>query len=137
MPIADRRPALKCGVGVVDLDTGRLVASLEFVSGVEEIFDVQVVPNARCPMLFGPYDSLDGVAPIGTIPQSPPAPNVNGTLYFSANTGTTSLEWKRDGTDATDAPPGGLDSAAVTTPGSKALPPRGAPQVLFRSYSLW
>jgi hypothetical protein len=46
MPIAERRPELKCGVGLVDLGTGRLVAHLEFVTGVEEIFDVQVVPGA-------------------------------------------------------------------------------------------
>jgi uncharacterized protein (TIGR03032 family) len=68
MPIAERRPELKCGVGVVDLDTGRLVAHLEFVTGVEEIFDVQVVPGARCPILSGPYPSLDGAAPICTAP---------------------------------------------------------------------
>ena len=74
MPIAERRPELKCGVGVVDLGTGRLVAHLEFVTGVEEIFDVQVVPGARCPVLSGPYASLDGVAPIWTVPQPPPAP---------------------------------------------------------------
>jgi uncharacterized protein (TIGR03032 family) len=68
MPIAERRPELKCGVGVVDLGTGRLVAHLEFVSGVEEIFDVQVVTGARCPALSGPYPSLDGTAPIWTAP---------------------------------------------------------------------
>src|SRR5262245_48133277 len=73
MPIAERRPELKCGVGVVDLGTGRLAAHLEFVSGVEEIFDVQVVPAARCPALSGPYASLDGAAPIWTVPQPPPA----------------------------------------------------------------
>src|SRR5262249_35755332 len=73
MPIAARRPELKCGVGVVDLTTGRLVAHLEFVTGVEEIFDVQVVPGARCPALSGPYASLDGAAPIWTVPQPPPA----------------------------------------------------------------
>src|SRR5262249_41643652 len=55
MPIAERRPELKCGVGVVDLTTGQLVAHLEFVSGVEEIFDVQVMPDARCVALSGPY----------------------------------------------------------------------------------
>jgi uncharacterized protein (TIGR03032 family) len=71
MPIAERRPELKCGVGVVDLTTGRLVAHLEFVTGVEEIFDVQVVPGARCPALSGPYASLDGAAPIWTVPQPP------------------------------------------------------------------
>jgi uncharacterized protein (TIGR03032 family) len=74
MPIAERRPELKCGVGVVDLETGRLVAHLEFVTGVEEIFDVQVIPGTRCPALSGPYASLDGAAPIWTVPQPPPAP---------------------------------------------------------------
>jgi uncharacterized protein (TIGR03032 family) len=74
MPIAERRPELKCGVGVVDLGTGRLMAHLEFVTGVEEIFDVQVVPGARCPALSGPYASLDGAAPIWTVPQPPPVP---------------------------------------------------------------
>jgi uncharacterized protein (TIGR03032 family) len=73
MPIAERRPELKCGVGVVDLGTGRLVAHLEFVTGVEEIFDVQVLPSARCPVLSGPYASLDGAAPIWTVPQPAPA----------------------------------------------------------------
>jgi uncharacterized protein (TIGR03032 family) len=68
MPIAARRPELKCGIGVVDLATGRLVAHLEFVTGVEEIFDVQVVPGARCPALSGPYPNLDNVAPIWTVP---------------------------------------------------------------------
>jgi len=71
MPIADRRPELKCGVGVVDLTTGRLAAHLEFVTGVEEIFDVQVVPGARCPVLSGPYPSLDSGQPIWTVPQNP------------------------------------------------------------------
>jgi hypothetical protein len=69
MPIAERRPELKCGVGVVDLTTGRLVAHLEFVTGVEEIFDVQVVPGARCPALSGPYPGLDSAKPIWTVPQ--------------------------------------------------------------------
>ena len=68
MPIAERRPELKCGVGVVDLGTGRLMAHLEFVTGVEEIFDVQVLPGTRCPALSGPYASLDGAAPIWTVP---------------------------------------------------------------------
>jgi uncharacterized protein (TIGR03032 family) len=74
MPIAERRPELKCGVGVVDLGTGRLMAHLEFVTGVEEIFDVQVVSGARCPALSGPYANLDGAAPIWMVPQPPPAP---------------------------------------------------------------
>jgi uncharacterized protein (TIGR03032 family) len=74
MPIAERRPELKCGVGVVDLMTGRLAAHLEFMTGVEEIFDVQVLPGARCLALSGPYASLDGTAPIWTVPQPAPVP---------------------------------------------------------------
>jgi uncharacterized protein (TIGR03032 family) len=70
MPIAERRPELKCGVGIVDLVTGRLVAHLEFVTGVEEIFDVQVLPGARYPALSGPYPTLDGTAPIWVVPES-------------------------------------------------------------------
>ena len=44
------------------------------MTGVEEIFDVQVLPGARCPALSGPYPSLDGAAPIWTVPQPPPGP---------------------------------------------------------------
>jgi uncharacterized protein (TIGR03032 family) len=77
MPIAERRPELKCGVGVVDLGTGRLIGHLEFMTGVEEIFDVQVLAGARCPALSGPYANLDGAAPIWTVPQ--PAP-ITGKL---------------------------------------------------------
>jgi len=51
-------------------EAGRLAAHLEFVSGVEEIFDVQVLPGTRCPALSGPYPSLDGAAPIWTVPQA-------------------------------------------------------------------
>jgi uncharacterized protein (TIGR03032 family) len=74
MPIAARQRELKCGVGVVDLGTGRLAGHLEFVTGVEEIFDVQVLPGARCPALSGPYPSLDGGAPIWTVPSPGTAP---------------------------------------------------------------
>ena len=73
MPIATRRPELKCGIGVVDLSSGRLAAHLEFVTGVEEIFDVQVLPGMRCPALSGPYPTLDGAAPIWMVP--PPSPS--------------------------------------------------------------
>jgi uncharacterized protein (TIGR03032 family) len=47
-PIAEYHDQLKCGVGVIDLATGDTVATLEFTSGLEEIFDVQVVPDSRC-----------------------------------------------------------------------------------------
>ncbi len=54
-PIAAYHDQLLCGVGVVDLRTGTTVATLQFENGVEEIFDVQVVPDARCPT-FGEDD---------------------------------------------------------------------------------
>ncbi len=52
-PIAAYHEQLKCGVGVIELDTGRTVATLEFATAVEEIFDVQTVAGARCPTLGG------------------------------------------------------------------------------------
>jgi uncharacterized protein (TIGR03032 family) len=53
LPIAERREELRCGVGVVDLNTGRTVATFQFHSGVEEIFAVEILPGARNPALFG------------------------------------------------------------------------------------
>ncbi len=49
VPIAAYSERLRCGIGVVDLRTGATVATLQFADGVEEIFDVQTVPDARCP----------------------------------------------------------------------------------------
>ncbi len=53
MPIAAYHEQLKCGVGVIELSTGNTVATLQFDNGVEEIFDVQSVPGARC-HVWGP-----------------------------------------------------------------------------------
>jgi len=36
-----------------DAPTGQVVASLEFQSGVEEIFDVQALPGLRFPAVIG------------------------------------------------------------------------------------
>jgi uncharacterized protein (TIGR03032 family) len=48
-PIAAYHDQLRCGVGVIELSTGRTLATLQLDNGVEEIFDVQVVPGVRCP----------------------------------------------------------------------------------------
>ena len=61
LPIAGRRHELRCGVGIIDLHSARLVAHLEFLSGVEEIFAVEVLPGLRFPALSGPYPEVDGV----------------------------------------------------------------------------
>lgn len=52
-PIAAHRNELKCGVAIVDIRSGTLVAVLEFQSAVEEIFDVQLIPGIRYPEVIG------------------------------------------------------------------------------------
>jgi uncharacterized protein (TIGR03032 family) len=71
LPIAERYERPRCGVWVVELQTGRVVARLEFLSGVEEVFAVEVLPGARCPALSGPFPELDGGAPVWTCPPLP------------------------------------------------------------------
>ncbi|WGX96591.1 TIGR03032 family protein [Nocardioides sp. L-11A] len=70
VPLAEFHDQLKCGIGVVDLSTGTTVATLEFTSAVEEIFDVQVLPGVRSPALSGPGSEEIWVA---SAPQRPPA----------------------------------------------------------------
>jgi uncharacterized protein (TIGR03032 family) len=53
VPLAERREELRCGVAVADLQTGRVVATLEFQTAVEEIFDVQLVSGLRFPEVVG------------------------------------------------------------------------------------
>ena len=53
VPLAQRRGQLKCGIGVVDLRDGRVIALLEFQTAVEEIFDVQLLPGSRFPEVLG------------------------------------------------------------------------------------
>src|SRR5207249_11294546 len=68
VPIAEQRGSLRCGVGVVDLATGRNVAHLEFKAGVDEIFDVQVLPGVRLPAISGPFPGRDRAQMIWTLP---------------------------------------------------------------------
>ena len=84
IPIAKHPDDLRCGVGVVDLVTGRSVASLEFTSGVDEIFDIQLTDQQRHPNIVGPMAASDGRAPIWYLPadtnskephSDPPSPN--------------------------------------------------------------
>ena len=67
VPVAERRDELKCGVAVVDLATGRHMAFLEFQSGVDEIFDVQLLPGILFPALSGPNPVRDGGARSGLL----------------------------------------------------------------------
>jgi uncharacterized protein (TIGR03032 family) len=74
LPIADRRAELLCGLGIIDLRSGRTVATFVLRSGVEEIFDVQVVP-VRCLALSGPDPEADQTPVVWAVPpESPPHP---------------------------------------------------------------
>jgi len=68
VPIVTQREQLKCGLVVVDLRTGELAAHLEFRMGVEEIFDVQVLPGILFPYVSGPWAERDTGQPLWTVP---------------------------------------------------------------------
>jgi uncharacterized protein (TIGR03032 family) len=66
VPVAERRQERKCGVGVIDLRSGRTVGHIEFEGAVEEIFDVQVVPGMCFPQIAGlQKDLIDRACLIG------------------------------------------------------------------------
>ncbi len=68
VPIVEHREQLKCGLAVVDLRTGNTVAMLEFQTGVEEIFDIQVLPGITFPFISGPWAQQDTGQPLWTMP---------------------------------------------------------------------
>ena len=68
VPIAENRDELRCGVAIVDLRSGQSVAYIQFETGIEEIFDVQVVPNIRCMSVTGPFPVHDGVNDVWVLP---------------------------------------------------------------------
>lgn len=53
LPIGERREELHCGLAIVDLTTGRTVATFQFLSGVEEIFAVDVIAGHLNPAFGG------------------------------------------------------------------------------------
>jgi uncharacterized protein (TIGR03032 family) len=68
VPIVAQRDQLHCGLWVVDLRTGGIAAHLEFCTGVEEIFDVQVLPAIVFPYVSGPSAEQDTGQPLWTVP---------------------------------------------------------------------
>ncbi|MCO8123766.1 TIGR03032 family protein [Stieleria sp. TO1_6] len=68
VPICSDADAMRCGVVVIDLLSGQSVAFLEFESGVEELFDVQVLPQAKRPVICGPYPREDQQMPVWVVP---------------------------------------------------------------------
>jgi uncharacterized protein (TIGR03032 family) len=71
VPIVAHRDQLRCGLWVVHLATGTIAAHLEFGTGVEEIFDVQVLPEIVSPYFSGPAAEKDTGQPLWTIPPPP------------------------------------------------------------------
>jgi uncharacterized protein (TIGR03032 family) len=69
LPLESRRAELKCGLAAVDIASQKVLATFEFCSGVEEIFDVQVVP-ARFPSINGPFANDEGRKCIWLLPRS-------------------------------------------------------------------
>jgi uncharacterized protein (TIGR03032 family) len=68
VPIVAQRDQLQCGLWVVDLHTGAIAAHLVFRTGVEEIFDVQVLPGITSPYVSGPWADRDTGQPLWTVP---------------------------------------------------------------------
>lgn len=68
VPIVTDRDQLRCGLWVVELRTGTIAAHLEFSAGVEEIFDVQVLPGIMSPYISGPAAEKDTGQPLWTVP---------------------------------------------------------------------
>ncbi|HUC84527.1 MAG TPA: TIGR03032 family protein [Candidatus Acidoferrales bacterium] len=68
VPIVAHPDKLRCGLWVVDLRTGTTAAQLEFHTGVEEIFDVQVLPGMVSPYVSGPAAENDVGSPFWTVP---------------------------------------------------------------------
>ncbi len=60
IPLVERVPERKCGVWVVDIRNGQTVAFLRFEGTVQEIFDVQLLPQARFAELLEPSSPLLG-----------------------------------------------------------------------------
>ena len=57
LPLTEREQDRKCGVWIVDIETGKTEGYIEFSEGVQEIFSVQVVPGSY-PALLDLNDPL-------------------------------------------------------------------------------
>ncbi|HXD89195.1 MAG TPA: TIGR03032 family protein [Urbifossiella sp.] len=71
VPIAAHPERLKCGIWVVDLAKGSIIGHIEFSSGVDELFDVQILPNISLPLISGPLAEMDSDSPFWSV--APPA----------------------------------------------------------------
>jgi uncharacterized protein (TIGR03032 family) len=68
LPITAQADRLQCGLAVVDLSSGQVVAHLYIAAPVDELFDVQLLPGVRGPFLSGPYVDREQGSPLWTVP---------------------------------------------------------------------
>ncbi len=68
LPIAERLAEPKCGVWVIDTQSGQIAATLEFAGNVDEIFDVTLLSGIRFPSVIGMQKE-----DVGSIFVAPPA----------------------------------------------------------------
>lgn len=62
LPLEQRGGELKCGVWVMNIQTGELAGFMEFQAGCEEIFAVEVLPDCRYPSIIGFQErTIDGI----------------------------------------------------------------------------
>lgn len=62
MPIEENTEELKCAIYVIDITSGAPVGFIEFTKGIEELFDVHVLPSVTKPHIIGfEEDTLDGM----------------------------------------------------------------------------
>ncbi len=76
VPIAERRDELRCGVAVVDLRSGQSVAYLEFLTGVNEVFAVDVLPGVVNPCLREPIPATEETDDVWVVPPEGETPTV-------------------------------------------------------------
>ncbi|MDM4016456.1 TIGR03032 family protein [Roseiconus lacunae] len=84
VPICESSNEMRCGVVAIDLVSGRSVAFIEFESGVEELFDIQVIVGSRRTVLCGPYPREDQQKPVWVVPP----PNVVSKLSSQHQAGS-------------------------------------------------
>lgn len=62
LPVEKLGEDIRCGVWIVDLNDGRTLGTIEFTSGVEELFAVELLESTRFPALIGfEKDTINGV----------------------------------------------------------------------------
>ena len=62
LPIESMFPELQCALHIVDIRSGQPVGFIEFTKGIEELFDVVVLPGIREPHMIGfEEETIDGL----------------------------------------------------------------------------